>query len=280
MAGRLAVSRPRLARRKCRLYAAAVPKESPADGPRPGLDIEQLYRDHFRRVHAFALRMLGDKEAALDLAQESFARALAKADSFRGASAPLTWLLAITKNLCLRKLRGRRERTFAEFETIVDRCAEPPSLAHSEVERRFYAEQVKQGCLVGLLQCLPFAQRCVFVLHLLNELPIGTVARILGRSDNAVRILLSRSRTRMRAFLCANCSRLRDGNRCSCANMIEFSLERGLIERHRPQPAVPELAAELRRFSDEVEIYRSLAEPEVPIARLIASGRYPIFARK
>jgi RNA polymerase sigma-70 factor (ECF subfamily) len=254
-----------------------VTTELPVATPGVDLDIEGLYAAHFPRVYGFALRMLGDKEAALDVAQDTFTGALARAESFRGESAPLTWLLAITRNLCLRRLGVARARRFEDFEAIMARWAEEPSPVFTESELRLYVGEVKEGCLVGLLQCLPLTQRCVFVLHLLNDLPIADVGRIMGKSENAVRILLSRARSRMRAFLCQNCSLL-GGSRCSCANMVEFSLKHDLIATYQPDPGLPQIKAELRQFSDEVELYRSLPEPDAAIARLIKSGRYAIFS--
>ncbi len=167
--------------------------------PRPDLDLERLYTEYLPRVSAFAFRLLGDRDAALDAAQEAFASALEKAGSFRGESAPLTWLLSIAKNLCLSRLRGARRRSFEDIEAVIDRYAEAPSASHSGVERRFYVDGVKEGCLVGLPRCLPFSQRCVFVLCLLNDLTVPDVGRIMGKSENSIRILLSRARSRMRA---------------------------------------------------------------------------------
>ena len=241
------------------------------------LDLECMYTESLPRVYAFALRMLGDREAALDVAQDSFTQALARAESFRGESAPLTWLLSITRNLCLKKLQGARERRFEDFEAIIEQYAVETSPSYSEVERRLYVDEVKEGCLVGLLQCLPLSQRCVFVLHLLNDVPIADVGQIMGKSDNSVRILLSRARSRMRSFLCQNCSLL-GGTTCSCSNMVDFSLRHDLIERYRPGLGIQKIREEVRRFSDEVELYRSLPEPEADIARLIKSRRYAIFS--
>ena len=243
----------------------------------PRLDIGTLYAECLPRVYGFACRMLGDKDAALDVAQDTFAIAVAQAESFPGESAPLTWLLSITRNLCLRRLAQAQGRRFEDFEAVIARSAKGPSLSYSDDERSFYVEEVKVGCLVGLLQCLPFSQRCVFVLHLLNDLPIADVGRIMGKNENSIRILLSRARSRMRTFLCQNCS-LMGGNTCSCTNMVEFSLKNDLIARYRPHPGIPQIKAELRRFSDEIELYRSLPEHQSAIARLIKSGRYAIFA--
>jgi RNA polymerase sigma-70 factor (ECF subfamily) len=241
------------------------------------LDVEALYAEYLPRVYGFAFRMLGDREAALDAAQDAFAAAVAGAASFRGESSPLTWLLSITRNFCLRRLDAARPRRFEDFEAIMTGYAQEPSPNHPDSELRFYIEEVKEGCLVGLLQCLPASQRCVFVLHLLTELPIADVASIMGKSQNSVRILLSRARSRMRDFLCANCA-LMGGRKCSCANMVEFSLKHDLVATYRPEPGISQIKAELRRFSDEVELYRSLPGHEAAIAGLIESGRYAIFS--
>ena len=243
----------------------------------PHLDVEVLYVEFSARVYAFALRMLGDRDAALDVVQETYLVALAQPTAFRGEAAPLTWLISIARNLCLRRARDGRERTFLDFETLIG--AETRPSTHSEAERRFYLEEVKQGCLVGLLQCLPVSQRCVFVLHILNDVPTADIASIMGKSPNSIRILLSRARAGMREFLCRNCA-LMGGSTCECANMIHFSLARHLIEDYRRQSEPDRIEAELRRFADEVELYRSLPDATAAIAEALGSRRFTIFTSK
>jgi RNA polymerase sigma factor (sigma-70 family) len=246
------------------------------DGPA----IELLFEESLPRVVAFSARMLGDDEAARDAAQEAFAIALASADSFRGESDPLTWVMSIAKNVCRKRLRKSREISFGDIEAIVDEYSEPPSAGRTEEELGFYVEEVKHGCLVGLLSCLPFAQRSAFVLHLLVELPMPQVARIMKKSENSVRILLSRARAGLKAFLCANCSLMSEGKKCRCVDMIEFSLKRDLIRTYRPGMAVEEIKDELRRFKDEVEPYRSLPDPAAAVCLAIEGGAYRILAKK
>jgi len=246
------------------------------DGPA----IERLFAESLPRVVAFSARMLGDEEAARDAAQEAFAIALASAGSFRGESDPLTWVMSIAKNVCRRRLRSSQETSFGDIEAIVDAYSEPPSAERSEEELGFYVEEVKHGCLVGLLSCLPFAQRSAFVLHFLVAMPISQVARIMKKSENSVRILLSRARGGIKDFLCANCSLMAEGNTCRCVNMIEFSLKRDLIKTYSPGMAVEEIKDELRRFKDEVEPYLSLPDPAAAVSLAIEGGAYRILAKK
>ncbi|MCW3050214.1 MAG: polymerase sigma factor [Solirubrobacterales bacterium] len=59
-----------------------------------------FYRRHVGAVLAFFRRRTGDSQLALDLAAETFARALEHADSFRAmAQPPGAWLYAIARNL-------------------------------------------------------------------------------------------------------------------------------------------------------------------------------------
>jgi RNA polymerase sigma-70 factor (ECF subfamily) len=59
-------------------------------------------------------RMVGDRDEARDLAQETFTRGLDKIDGFRGDASPYTWLFRIATNLSISRLRKtQRRRTFS-----------------------------------------------------------------------------------------------------------------------------------------------------------------------
>jgi RNA polymerase sigma-70 factor (ECF subfamily) len=66
-------------------------------------------RRYQTRVYGVAVSVLGDSAAAEDVAQEAFLRAMRRADAFdprRGTVA--AWLLRITRNLAIDRLRLRR----------------------------------------------------------------------------------------------------------------------------------------------------------------------------
>ena len=63
---------------------------------------------HGSRIHGAILRMVGDREAADDLAQETLLRAWRALGSFRRGSAFYTWLYAIARNQVLSEWRRRR----------------------------------------------------------------------------------------------------------------------------------------------------------------------------
>lgn len=70
-----------------------------------------LYQD---RLYNAVLRLVGDRDEALELTQEAFTRGLEKLDSFRGDASPYTWLFRIAVNLAISQLRKvQRNRVFS-----------------------------------------------------------------------------------------------------------------------------------------------------------------------
>ena len=70
-----------------------------------------LYQD---RLYNAVLRLIGDRDEALELTQEAFTRGLEKLDSFRGDASPYTWLFRIAVNLAISQLRKvQRNRVFS-----------------------------------------------------------------------------------------------------------------------------------------------------------------------
>ena len=70
----------------------------------------KLYEAYYRRVFSYAMTLAGDRHLAEEITQETFFRAFAKLNSFRGESDPVTWLCAIAGNL-FRDEQRRRSRS-------------------------------------------------------------------------------------------------------------------------------------------------------------------------
>ena len=69
---------------------------------------EALLAPYRERVYATAMRLMGNREDAAEIAQEAFLRTFWKITSFRGHAHFYTWLYRITLNLCYRRLEARR----------------------------------------------------------------------------------------------------------------------------------------------------------------------------
>lgn len=200
------------------------------------LDVALLAEEHRGAVLAFAHGMLGSRQDAEDATQEAFLRAHREAASFRGECAPRTWLFTIARHVCLDRLRHRAVRRFATLDDVVAhgsradaRPSGPEVPADDAADRRGYVAAVREGCLLGTLACLSPDQRTAFVLRTLTDLGTSEVAEVLGRSPNAVRVLVHRARARLKQFLCRHCTLWDPANPCRCENLVAFSLARGWI---------------------------------------------------
>jgi RNA polymerase sigma factor (sigma-70 family) len=245
----------------------------------PGLDVGALFEEHGARILAFTRSLLGNLADAEDATQETFLRAHRAAGTFAAASAPSTWLYAIARNACLDRLRAGERRTFAGLEEVLAAAAPGGAAAGSTAgveagveagtQWRWYVDAVREGCLLGTLACLTADQRAAFVLRTVCGLSCADAAVVLGRSENAVRVLTHRARRALTSFLCRNCSVYDPANPCRCRNLVGFSLARGWIGpddrrlTRRDAAAVAERAAgaidEVARLAD---VYACLTDPQ------------------
>ena len=84
--------------------------------------LAQELAGHLPRMYRVALRIVGNSDAAQDVAQEACVKALRRAETFDGRAALATWLHRITVNCAHDHLRkGRREdrvRTACDHDTL------------------------------------------------------------------------------------------------------------------------------------------------------------------
>jgi RNA polymerase sigma factor (sigma-70 family) len=223
------------------------------------ITLEQIYKEHGKRLYSLAYRMTGNKDDASDILQETFLQVSKLADTFRGESQLYTWLYQITKNNCLRFLQKKKRSSFASLQDIVYKASVPVSEEITETQKSLYIAQVKDGCLSGLLRCLSLQQRLAFVLNVLLDFPVAQVATVIDKSENATRVLISRAKENIREFLCANCSLYKASNHCRCENLIHFSLKQGWINANETDfPS--KLEKEIKTLKSVVNLYKTLNE--------------------
>ena len=152
-----------------------------------------LVERHLARIVAFARRVLGDREAAEDVAQETFLRLWTRADTWRPGTARFTtWLHRVALNLCLDRL-GRRSE--APLDPAVDPRDESPSVA-ALVHGREVARRVDEAMAV-----LPESQRIAIALCHHQGLRNIEAADAMGVTVEALESLLARGRRTLRARL-------------------------------------------------------------------------------
>ena len=80
---------------------------------------ESLYRAHYRRVYAVALRFARDRDRAEEIAQDAFVRAWRALPTFNGDSRLSTWLHSVAVHAALDRVRSVARRE-ARVERTVD----------------------------------------------------------------------------------------------------------------------------------------------------------------
>jgi RNA polymerase sigma-70 factor (ECF subfamily) len=145
---------------------------------------EVLVRRHRDRIYRLALRMLGDRHDAEDIAQDVVIQVWTALAGFTGASSFTTWLYRIVVNRCLNQIRRSRST-----RPMLD--SDPPPVVGAEdmVIARQRARAVMEA-----VAALPPDQRAVVVLHQLEGLSYREVAAVVNISEDAVRGRLHRAR--------------------------------------------------------------------------------------
>ena len=153
----------------------------------------ELTRRLAPRIHALARRMLNDPAEAEDVTQEAMLRLWRIAPNWRDEGAAVgTWLYRVAGNLCIDRLRRRRELPTAMPPERPDEA--PAAETRLETAERAAALQL---ALAGL----PDRQRLAIVLRHIEERPNPEIAAILEISVEAVESLLARGRRGLAAAL-------------------------------------------------------------------------------
>lgn len=135
-------------------------------------------------VFGLCLRMLGHRQDAEDVVQETFVRALRSVGGFDPSRPLRPWLLGIAANRC-RTALGRRARRPSSIEPPEDRADHRPGLSDPDD---------LAGELARALDRLRPDYRLVFALYHEQGLPYEEIARVVDRPIGTVKTWLHRAR--------------------------------------------------------------------------------------
>jgi len=151
---------------------------------------ELLLRRHRAPLFTFLLRMLGDREKAEDLAQETFLRIVKGAQAWEERARFQTWLFTIARNLCVDQSRRDRFRRADSLDQTGpdDEPAMVDSVPGHEIDPARGAESARlRPVLQKSLLSLPAEQREVFILREQAGLPFKEIAQLVGVNENTVK---------------------------------------------------------------------------------------------
>ncbi len=151
---------------------------------------EALVREYQGRVFAVALHYLRDSEEARDLAQDVFIKVYRKIDTFTGEGF-LAWLLRLTRNSSIDRLRRRKARPPASDVPVDERTSLPDP--HPTPEDEWWSDTRRQLVHRAMNQ-LSEQNREIIQLKEIQGLKIDEIATTLGLPIGTVKSRSSRAR--------------------------------------------------------------------------------------
>ena len=152
------------------------------------------------------MRMLGNQREAEDAAQDAFVHAYARLASYKPEWRFKTWIMTITSNLCIDRLRRRRlePMTFTDYATP---SAMDDNEAQAEVEfvsgapqpDVVVAHKQRDAVIAGMLNELPDDDRSMAVMFYFHDMSYDDIAQSMHTTVSAVKSRLFRARQKMAA---------------------------------------------------------------------------------
>jgi RNA polymerase sigma-70 factor (ECF subfamily) len=155
-----------------------------------------VFRDRYRELHGLAYRLLGDRDEAEDVVQETFLRLDGQAVLDRPDGEVAAWLRRVCLNTACNRLRSRR-RTTARLERagLAERADDEADAGATPLLDVLRAEQ--QRAVRQALAALPERQRAALLLRHAGhsyaeiaatlDLALGSVGVLLARGERAFR---------------------------------------------------------------------------------------------
>jgi RNA polymerase sigma-70 factor (ECF subfamily) len=138
-------------------------------------------------LRRYALALTGSRFEAEDLVQDTLARAVAAAASFRKGGNLRSWLFTIMHNAFISSVRARRAAERELDDDVLELSQAPTQLDRLEVRD-----------VLAALARLPEAQRAALVLIALEDFSYSEAARVLGVPLGTLMSRLARGREALR----------------------------------------------------------------------------------
>ncbi len=141
------------------------------------------------KLFLMALKMMENEVEAEDIVQESLLKLWSRRDELDAVGNPAGFAMQTTKNICIDKLRARRQTLEVEGQFIED----------YEVSPYIHTEQNDSVSIIKrIIEHLPELQRRIIRMRDIEGYELNEIAEITGTNTSAVTVNLSRARKKVR----------------------------------------------------------------------------------
>lgn len=145
----------------------------------------ELYDHYFGQIYRFAYSRLRDQDAAEEVTQEVFMKALRAMPRYRPTGHPFSaWLYQIASNAIADHYRQHRPTS------SLDDAVELVDPARPVAERVVQSAEARR--VWAAIDSLPEQQRTAMTLKLGEDLKLAQIGVIMGKSEGAVKLLIHR----------------------------------------------------------------------------------------
>lgn len=160
---------------------------------------DRLFEEFSAPIFNYVLRMVGDRDRAADITQDTFIKAYRKLDTLTDEHSTRSWLYRIATNTAIDEMR--RRRWVSPMGEDEERHQQRPD-AGPGPEAQVMAGMLDDRIQRALMALRPNHRQCL-VLSDLEDMSAQQIGEVMGLSYGAVRTLLCRARGEMRRHLAA-----------------------------------------------------------------------------
>jgi RNA polymerase sigma-70 factor (ECF subfamily) len=147
--------------------------------------LAEIYESYFLRVYRFVYYRVSHRETAEDLTEDTFIKAFAGIKNLQSSAAFEGWLFQIARNLVIDYYRKKKQ--------LVPLDAVENTLEYDTNVVEIINLQIEQSILIKLLKELNDEQQSVIKMKFLEELDNSTIAKILNKTEGAIRVIQHRA---------------------------------------------------------------------------------------
>ncbi|MBS9462692.1 RNA polymerase sigma factor [Flagellimonas sp. 389] len=151
-------------------------------------------------VYTLAYRMLGNREEAEEVSQDTFIKIFKSLSHFKGDSKLSTWIYRVTYNTCLDRVKqNKRNRTFVNIDNVDNTI-----FANMNTGLEKMLQEEKRALIKKCLNLLPPDDSGILTLFYFEEQSLVELEKVLNVSVSTLKVRLFRARKKLAKLLEGN----------------------------------------------------------------------------